>query len=82
MRTSACRRTLAEEVWRLPECLDATDRFSGKVVGADEERIIVQRLRTRRLVVGIVQTNERISQERRQLTARIFNLCSAMPSET
>ena len=50
------------------------DCFSGEIVGADEERIVVQRLRAGRLVVGIVQTDESISQKRRELTARLVNL--------
>src|ERR1700722_9265460 len=76
MRASSRRRTLAEELWSLPECPHAGDGFSGKVVRTDEERIIVQRLSSRRLVVGVVQTNERISQERGELAARIVNLCA------
>ena len=74
MGASARRRTLAQEFRSLPECLHSTDRLSGKVMGADEERIIVQRLRTRRLVVCIVQANESISEKRCELTARLVNL--------
>src|SRR5258707_14984490 len=67
MRASSRRRTLPEELWRLPERPYAADGLSGKVVRTDEERIIVQRLSARRLVVGVVQTNQRISQERGKL---------------
>src|SRR5271169_618332 len=74
MGPSARRRTLAKEFRSLPECLDAADRLSREVVGADEERIIVQRLRARRLVVGIVQANQSVSQKRGQLTTRLVNL--------
>src|SRR5579863_348448 len=74
MGPSARRSTLAKEFRGLPECLDAADRFSRKVVGADKERIIVQRLGARRLVVGIVQANQSVSQKRGQLTARLVNL--------
>ena len=77
MSASARRRSLAKEFRGLPERLDAADGFSGKIVGADEERIIVQRLRARRFVVGIVQADESISQERCELAACIVNLCSA-----
>src|SRR5271154_6561159 len=74
MGTSSCRSTLTKEFRCLPESLHAADRFSGKVVGPDEERIIMQRLRTRRLVVGIVQANQGISQKRCQLTTRLADL--------
>src|SRR5260221_7164528 len=73
MRASSRRRTLAEELGRLPKCPNAADGVSGKVVRTDEERIMVQRLSARRLVVGVVQTNERISQERGELSARLVN---------
>src|SRR5580692_853824 len=75
MGPSPRRRTLAQELRGLPESLHAADRFSGKVVGPDEERIIVQGLRTRGLVVGIVQANQRISQKRCELTTCLANLC-------
>src|ERR1700722_2216081 len=74
MGASASRRTLSHQLRCLPQCLHAFNRFSGKVVRADEERIIVQRLGAWRFVVGIVQTNQGIPQERSELTACFVNL--------
>jgi len=52
MGASPSGRTLAEEKRSLPDCLDATDRFGAKVVGANEEGVNVQSLGAWRLVIG------------------------------
>ena len=41
---------------------------------AYQQGIIVKGLRTRWLVIGIVETDQRIAQERRKLAARVFDL--------
>src|SRR5260370_28464267 len=74
MGASARRRTLAKQLGSLPESFHSADCFPGEIVGADEEWIIVQSLRARRLVVGIVQANESISQKRCELATRLLNL--------
>src|SRR5579864_1437002 len=74
MGASTRRRALAEKSRCLPERPNTGDCFASKVVRADEQRIIVERLRARRLVVGIVQPHESVSEEGGKLTARFFNL--------
>ena len=75
MSPSAGRITLAKELGGLPHCLYATYRFSGKVVGPDEEWVVVQSLGTRRLIIRIIQTHKGVSQEGSELTASLFELC-------
>src|SRR6516162_8706530 len=43
-------------------------------MGADEERIVMQNLGARRLVVGIVQTHQCVPEKRGQLSAGGFQL--------
>ena len=38
-------------------------------MGADKERIVVQELGTRRFVICVIETNERVAEERRELPA-------------
>src|SRR5579862_9055540 len=74
MSAAARRRALSEQLRSLPQRLDALDAVPGKIMGAYEQRIIVQRLCTGRFIVGVVQTDQGISQERPELTARFLNL--------
>src|SRR5207302_8764155 len=67
-------RTLATEFGGGPDGLDAGHRLRGKIMGADEQRIIVQGLRARWFVVGVIQTHKSIPQERSELTAGILEL--------
>src|SRR5258707_11105122 len=66
--------TLTHEHRGLPDCLYASDRFCGKVVGADEEGVTVHSLGSRWLIVGIVQTDKSVPQERSELATSLFQL--------
>src|SRR5580692_6721363 len=75
MRASTRRSPLTQKDGRLPERLDTGHRLSGKIVRADEERVVVQRLSTRRFVIRIVQTDETVPEKRREFPTRFINLC-------
>src|ERR1700683_5419573 len=75
MSPTSSGRTLAEEGGGPPNRFYATERFCRKVVGADKERIIMQSLGAGRLIIGVVQTNQSVPQERSELTASLFQLC-------
>src|SRR5579859_608988 len=74
MGASTGRRALAQNLRCLPECLHAGKGISRKVVRADEERIVVQRLRPWWFVVRIVQTNQGISEESCKQAPGLINL--------
>ena len=69
---TACRGSLVEQFRSLPELGHPHDGFSGKVVGADKERVVVQELGTRRLVVGVIEANHRVAEKRRELPLGLF----------
>src|SRR5271170_5147272 len=74
MGSAARRRSLAKHLRSLPDMFDARDRVSRKIVGADEKRIVMQNLRSRRFVIRVVQANQRIPQKWAQLAARLLHL--------
>src|SRR5271154_3428502 len=53
----------------------APDGLTREVMGTHKERIDMEYLGTRRLVIGIVQSHQRVPQEGRELTAGGFQLC-------
>jgi hypothetical protein len=58
----------------LPELFGADDRDFGEVVRANEERIVVEDLRSGRFVVGVVETDEGVAEEGRELAPGGFEL--------
>jgi hypothetical protein len=58
----------------IPDVLDAQHGGGGEVVGAYEEGIMVQDLSAGRLVVGVVQANERVAEKGSETSARRFEL--------
>src|SRR5580658_3658587 len=74
MRATARRRSLTKQLRSLPDVFDTRNRVPREVMGADEKRIVMQNLRSRRFVVGVVQTDQRIPQEWAELAARLLHL--------
>ena len=70
----------AEKGRRLPHGVGAYDRDAEEVMGAHEEWIDVQELRSRWLVIGVVETNESIPQEGSELAAGGFELSTCSGS--
>src|ERR1700730_3131796 len=68
---SARSPAAAEQARRLPGLLSSGGHFSREIVEADEQGIMVERLSCRRLIIGVVESDERISQERSELAARL-----------
>jgi hypothetical protein len=60
MSSSPGGGTLAQELRRLPDRLYSADGFGGEVVGADEQRVIVQGLSAWRLIISVVETDQSI----------------------
>ena len=72
MRAAARGRSRAKEAGSLPErFLSAHHRLSGEIVRANEQRIVVQSLGARRFVIGVAETDERVAEERNQLSPRL-----------
>ena len=57
----------------MPEPFYAQDCFSRKIMRPNEKRIMVKNLGAGRLVVGVIESNQRVSQERRELAASFGN---------
>ena len=64
----------SDQFRRAPDVLDALDGRGREVVGADEERIVVEDLSARGLVVGVIQADERVSEKGSKAAARGFEL--------
>src|SRR5947209_10674319 len=64
----------AKQEWGMPGLVTGYDRQSGKIVIADKERVIVKHLSARGLIVGIIQADQSVSQERSELTACLGSL--------
>ena len=75
MCASAGGGALAEELRSLPDRLYAAERFRRKVVRANQEGVTVQGLGAGWLIIGIVQTDQGVPQERSELAASLFQLC-------
>ena len=71
---STGRRSLVEQFRSLPELGHAHDGFARKIVRTHKERIVVQDLGARRLVVGVIQADQRVPEKRRKLAAGGFQL--------
>ena len=71
MSAAARRQAGTEYVRHTPGLSSSNRHFSRKVVGADEKRIVEKNLGSRRRIVGIIQTHQRVSQERYDQTARV-----------
>ena len=67
-------RAYAEQRGSLPELLGADYGDFGEVMGADEEGIVVEDLSAGGLVVGVVQTDERVAEEGGELASGGFEL--------
>src|SRR5260370_12737820 len=72
-------RALTEELRSTPETLHTHDSVSRKIMGANKERIVVEHLRPRRFVIGVVQPHQGVSQEGSELAAGIFQLGASSP---
>ena len=72
--TAAGGRAYSEQGGSLPELLGADDGDFGEVMRADEERIVVEDLSAGGFVVGVVQTDESVAEEGRELAAGGFEL--------
>ena len=64
VRASSSRRSLSKQMGRLPDRLDASDSFGGEIMRADQQRIVMKRLRAGRSIVRIVQTDQGVTLER------------------
>ena len=64
----------SDQIWSVPDVLDALHRGGSEVVGADEERIVVEDLSAGRLVVGVIQADQRVAEKGSEATARRFEL--------
>ena len=71
VRAAAGRPAAAKDARDLPGLLRAGGHLSGKVVGAHQQRIIVQRLRGGRLVVGVIEAHQSVAHERREFASRV-----------
>src|SRR5580658_8411716 len=69
MRAAARWRSLSKQLRSLPEVFDARHRISREVMRAYEQRIIMHNLRPRRLVICVIETNQRIPKKWAELTA-------------
>ena len=63
MRSAACRQAGTEHVRNMPGLSASHCHFSGEVMGAHIQRIVEKNLSSRRLVIGVIQSHQRVSQE-------------------
>src|ERR1700737_4104578 len=64
MSAAAGRQTRTEHMGNVPGLSAAHGHFSGEVVRAHKKRVVVKYLSSRRLIVGVVQSHQRVTQER------------------
>src|SRR6202035_1431100 len=64
----------AEQERRVPGLITTYNRQSREIVIADEERVIVEHLSAGGLVVGVIQADQGVAQEWRELAARVGDL--------
>src|SRR5229473_8202298 len=69
MCASARRGARAEQLRRLPKSFQTDDSVSRKIMRANEKRIMVENLGAGRLIVGIIEAHEGVSQKRSELAA-------------
>src|ERR1700730_15064665 len=74
MSASTRSPAAAEQARCLPGLFSAHGHVSGEIMEADEEGIIVESLSRRRLVVGVIESYQGISQERSELPASLRSL--------
>src|SRR5215472_6144637 len=58
----------------MPQTFNSADGFTGKIVGTHKQWVYPQHLGARWFVVGIIQADEIIAQERRKLTTSVLKL--------
>src|SRR6266853_706896 len=79
MSPSARRPASAKQARRSPGLLSSGGRFPGiipsrKIMGADEEGVIVEHLSTRRLIVRVIQPHQSVPQKGSELAPSLSDL--------
>src|SRR3984893_2162910 len=74
MCASARRGARAEQPRRLPKVFHADDRVPHKIMRANEKRIMVENLGAGRLVIGVIEAYEGVSQKGSELAAGLSEL--------
>src|SRR6266446_6096810 len=74
MCASTRRGAGAEQLRRLPQSFETDDSLSGKIVRANEKRIMVENLGAGRLIVGVIEAYESVPQEGSELAGRTRRL--------
>src|SRR5260370_33820235 len=71
MRSATCRPAAAESHRGMPSLVAGYQGQAGEIMIANEQGIVVEHLSARRLVVGIVQPHQSVSQKWSELTPSV-----------